>query len=70
MERPLRNGRCTFAGAVVRELADDFRIIDDSTLSAKLLYKHVRENMLRTVKQATHFKRLQRLELKMISNFV
>ncbi len=53
-----------FAGAVVRELADDFRIIDDSTLSAKLLYKHVRENMLRTVKQATHFKRLQRLGIE------
>ncbi|MEI2673258.1 MAG: 2-phosphosulfolactate phosphatase [Chitinophagaceae bacterium] len=53
-----------FAGAVVRELADDFRIIDNSTLSAKLLYKHVRENMLRTVKQATHFKRLQRLGIE------
>lgn len=48
----------------MRELADDFRIIDDSTLSAKLLYKHVRENMLRTVKQATHFKRLQRLGIE------
>lgn len=53
-----------FAGAVVRELADDFRIIDDSTLSAKLLYRYVRENMLRTVKQATHFKRLQRLGIE------
>lgn len=53
-----------FAGAVVRELADEFRIIDDSTLSAKLLYRYVRENMLRTVKQATHFKRLQRLGIE------
>jgi 2-phosphosulfolactate phosphatase len=53
-----------FAGAIVRELADDFRIIDDSTLSAKLLYRYVRENMLRTIKQATHFKRLQRLGIE------
>ena len=53
-----------FAGAVVRELADEFRIIDDATLSAKLLYRYVRENMLRTVKQATHFKRLQKLGIE------
>jgi len=53
-----------FAGAVVRDLADDFRIIDDAALSAKLLYRYVRENMLRTVKQATHFKRLQRLGIE------
>ncbi len=53
-----------FAGAIVRELSDEFRIIDDSTLSAKLLYRYVRENMLRTVKQATHFKRLQRLGIE------
>lgn len=53
-----------FAGAVVRELADDFKIIDDAALSAKLLYRHVRENMLRTIKQATHFKRLQRIGIE------
>ncbi len=53
-----------FAGAVVRALTNDFRIIDDSTLSAKLLYRHIRENILRTVKQATHFKRLARLGIE------
>jgi 2-phosphosulfolactate phosphatase len=53
-----------FAGAVVRELVEEFRIVDDATLSAKLLYRYVRENMLRTVKQATHFKRLQRLGIE------
>lgn len=53
-----------FAGAVIRELADEFRIVDDATLSAKLLYRYVRENMLRTVKQATHFKRLQKLGIE------
>ena len=53
-----------FAGAVVRELAEEYRIIDDSTLSTKLLYRYVRENMLRTIKQATHFKRLARLGIE------
>lgn len=53
-----------FAGAVLRELVDHFRIIDDSTLSTKLLYRYVRENMLRTVKQATHFKRLAKLGIE------
>ncbi|MBC8173329.1 MAG: 2-phosphosulfolactate phosphatase [Chitinophagales bacterium] len=53
-----------FAGAVLRELVDEFRIIDDSTLSTKLLYRYVRENMLRTVKMASHFKRLSRLGIE------
>lgn len=53
-----------FAGAVLREVVDEFRIIDDSTLSVKLLYRYVRENMLRTVKQATHFKRLAKLGIE------
>lgn len=53
-----------FAGAVLRDVVDHFRIIDDSTLSVKLLYRYVRENMLRTVKQATHFKRLAKLGIE------
>lgn len=53
-----------FAGAVVRMLADDFRVIDDATLSVKVQYRYVRMNMLRTVKQAQHFKRLIKLGIE------
>jgi 2-phosphosulfolactate phosphatase len=53
-----------FAGSVVRELNDDFRILDDATLSTKMMYRYIRANMLRSVKQAQHFKRLAKLGIE------
>ena len=53
-----------YAGSVVRALSDHFQILDDATLSTKMMYRYIRANMLRSVKQAQHFKRLSKLGIE------
>ncbi|MEZ5051686.1 MAG: 2-phosphosulfolactate phosphatase [Chitinophagales bacterium] len=53
-----------YAGSVVRALSDQFQILDDATLSTKMMYRYIRANMLRSVKQAQHFKRLAKLGIE------
>ena len=53
-----------YAGSVVRALGDNFQVLDDATLSTKMMYRWIRANMLRSVKQAQHFKRLSKLGIE------
>jgi 2-phosphosulfolactate phosphatase len=53
-----------YAGSVVRALSDHYQILDDATLSTKMMYRYIRANMLRSVKQAQHFKRLSKLGIE------
>ncbi len=53
-----------YAGSVVRALGDHYQVLDDATLSTKMMYRWIRANMLRSVKQAQHFKRLAKLGIE------
>ncbi len=52
-----------FAGALVDELRDEFKIEDDATLGAHTIYSCAKFNMLKSMASSSHVKRLHRLNL-------
>ncbi len=51
-----------FAGALAKELANDFYSEDDSALAAQTLYEIAKDNMYNYLLQSSHYKRLSHLE--------
>jgi 2-phosphosulfolactate phosphatase len=52
-----------FAGALVDELKDEFKIEDDATLGAHTIYSCAKFNMLKSMASSSHVRRLHRLNL-------
>lgn len=52
-----------FAGALVDELKDEFKVEDDATLGAHTIYSCAKFNMLKSMASSSHVKRLHRLNL-------
>lgn len=51
-----------FAGALAKELGNDFHSEDDSVLAAQTLYEVAKEDMYAYLLQSSHYKRLSHLE--------
>lgn len=53
-----------FAGALAEALKDQFMLLEDGTLMAQRLYLQSRENLLASVSNSSHVRRLQRLGIQ------
>lgn len=53
-----------FAGALAEALKDQFMLLEDGTLMAQRLYLQSRDNLLASVSNSSHVRRLQRLGIQ------
>jgi 2-phosphosulfolactate phosphatase len=53
-----------FAGALAEELKEQFMLLEDGTLMAQRLYNQSRSNLLASVSNSSHVRRLQRLGIQ------
>lgn len=53
-----------FAGALAEALKDQFMLLEDGTLMAQRLYQQSRDNLLASVSNSSHVRRLQRLGIQ------
>lgn len=53
-----------FAGALAEALKDQFMLLEDGTLMAQRLYQQSRDNLLASVANSSHVRRLQRLGIQ------
>lgn len=53
-----------FAGALAEALKDQFMLLEDGTLMAQRLYQQSKDNLLASVSNSSHVRRLQRLGIQ------
>ncbi|ACT95750.1 2-phosphosulfolactate phosphatase [Dyadobacter fermentans] len=53
-----------FTGALAEALKDEFMLLEDGTLMAQRLYQQSRDNLLASVSNSSHVRRLQRLGIQ------